>query len=149
MEVVGIRDLTVETGKETYSIKTGKNIDIPQWLAFFLEEEGVVKVKTYDNKYYQRLIIEERKNKKLASLDKNFYEISMITLKKAAPEQKRKIMVSLRQLIDLRLQKLMQLAIQDAEIEIPHMERILYNRVKEEIRNWFKDMEGIFDGDRL
>lgn len=61
MEVTGIKDITIETGKDVYTIKSEKNIDMPEWLALFLEEEGIVKIKIYDNKYYQRIILEEKK----------------------------------------------------------------------------------------
>ena len=149
MEVTGIKDITIETGKDICTIKPEKNIDIPEWLALFLEEEKIVKIKIYDNKYYQRIILGEKKNKKLSSLDEDFYEISEISLKKTDPEYRKKLAISLKELIDLRTRKLMQFAIQNAEIKIPHKERILYNRIRNEIKNWFADVEGMFDGDRV
>jgi len=149
MEVAGIKDITIETGKDIYTIKSEKNIDIPEWLALFLEEEKIVKIKIYDNKYYQKIILGEKKNKKLSSLDDDFYEISEISLKKTDPKYRKKLAISLKELIDLRTRKLMQFAIQNAEIKIPHRERVLYNRIRNEITNWFADVEGIFDGDRV
>jgi len=149
MEVTGIKDITIETGKDAYTIKPEKNIDMPEWLALFLEEEGIVKIKIYDNKYYQRIILEEKKDRKLSSLDEDFYELAEISLKKTDPKHRKKLVISLKELIDLRVRKLTQLAIQNAEIKIPHRERILYNRIKEDIKNWFADVEGMFDGDRV
>jgi len=149
MEVTGIKGITIETGKDIYTIKSEKNIDIPEWLALFLEEEGIVKIKIYDNKYYQRIILEEKKDKKLSSLDEDFYELAEISLKKTDHEYRKKLAISLKELIDLRTRKLMQFAIQNAEIKIPHRERVLYNRIRNEITNWFADVEGIFDGDRV
>jgi len=149
MEVTGIKDTTIETGKDVYIIKSGKDIDMPEWLALFLEEEGIIKIKIYDNKYYQRILIEEKKNKNLNTLNDDFYEISEITLKKTDLKYRKKLVISLKELIDLRARKLTQLAMQDAEIKIPHRERVLYNRIRDEIKRWFAEVEGMFDGDRL
>lgn len=149
MEVTGIKDITIETGKDVYTIKSEKNIDIPEWLALFLEEEGIVKIKIYDNKYYRRIILEEKKDKKLSSLDEDFYELAEISLKKTDSEYRKKLAISLKELIDLRTRKLTQLAIQNAEIKLPHRERVLYNRIRDEIKRWFAEVEGMFDGDRL
>jgi hypothetical protein len=149
MDVIGIKDITIETGKDSYKIKSEKDISIPSWLALFLEEEGIVKIKSYDNKYFQILILEEKKDKKLNLLDEDFYELAEITLEKADPQHRKKLAISLKELIDLRMRKLMQLAMQGAEIKIPHREKILYNKIREEIKNWFADTEGMFNGDRV
>jgi DNA replication initiation complex subunit (GINS family) len=118
-------------------------------LALFLEEEGIIEILTHDNKYYQRLIVEERKGKSLKQLPEDFYEVAEVTLKKTDPEYRKKLIVSLRELIELRMEKLMRHALQGTEVAVPHHEKILYNRVRKAIEDWITDLEGMINGDRV
>ncbi len=147
MEVTGLTNTIIETGKKKYTIKSEKSIDLPRWLASFLEKEGIVEIITHDNKYYQRMIQEEKKKRDLHSLDSNFYDVAEMTIKKADTDYKRKLVLSLRELIELRMEKLMKLALQNGEIEAPHHEKILYNRIRKEINDWKKNIEEICNGD--
>ncbi|MEA1993554.1 MAG: hypothetical protein U9N35_04060 [Euryarchaeota archaeon] len=149
MDVIGITDTIIETSREKYRIKLEKKVNLPQWLALFLEKEEIVEIMTHDNKYYRGMIQKEKKKKKLNVLDDNFYKVAEITIKKADTKHKKKLIMSLRELIDLRVQKLMKFAMHETDITAPHHEKILYNRTRKEIKNWFTEMEGIFNGDRV
>ena len=147
MDVIGLTDIIIETGTEKYRIQQENRIDLPDWLALLLDEEGIVKIAVHDNKYYRRTILAEKKESAMSPIEEDFYEIAAVTLKKADPVHRKKLAVSLRELIDLRVQKLMQLALHDAKISVPHREKILYSRVHKEVKNWIIELEEILNGD--
>jgi hypothetical protein len=128
--VIPRRTHTIEMDGEEFTLKEGETIEIPKWLAEILDVE-CIPLKSTDIK----TILMKERSPKLAEIPQNFYERMEVT----PDRETRKIFL---QLLDVRLEKIAKYAVQDADLDLnlPHTEQVLYNKIRELAAAWKKDL---------
>lgn len=128
--VIPRRTHTIEMDGEEFTLKEGETIEIPKWLAEILDVE-CIPLKSTDIK----TILMKERSPKLAEIPENFYEQMEMT----SDRETRKTFL---QLLDVRLEKIAKYAVQDADLDLnlPHREQVLYNKIRELTAAWKKDL---------
>lgn len=128
--VIPRRNHSIEINGEEFTLKEGEKIEIPKWLAEILDVE-FIPLKSTEIK----AIIMKERSPKLSELPHNFYE----RMEVSPDRETQKIFL---QLLDIRLEKITKYAVQDADLDLnlPHPEQILYNRIRELVGDWKKNL---------
>jgi hypothetical protein len=128
--VIPRRNHSLEINGEEYSLKEGETVEIPKWLAEILDVE-CIPLKSTEIK----AIIMKERSPNLTELPHNLYERMEIS-----PD--RETQKTFLQLLDIRLEKIAKNAVQntDLDIHLPHQEQILYNRIRELVSAWKKNL---------
>lgn len=129
--VIPRRNQTIETNGEEFTLKEGEVIELPKWLVEFLDVE-CVPLKSSDIKTIQMREMKER-SPKLAELPPNFYDRMEFSTDRETQK-------AFLQLLDVRLEKIAKLSCQFVEVNLPHEEQVLYNKMKELVKEWKKDI---------
>ena len=129
--VIPRRNQTIEMNGEEFTLKEGEVVELPKWLAEFLDVE-CVPLKSSDIKTIQMREIKER-SPKLAELPPNFYDRMEFSTDRETQK-------AFLQLLDVRLEKIANLSCQFVEVNLPHEEQVLYNKMKELVKEWKKDI---------
>jgi DNA replication initiation complex subunit (GINS family) len=122
--VIPRRNQTIEINGEEYTLQEGKKTELPKWLAEILDVECV----TYKSSDIKQILMNERKPT-LSELPPNFYERMEFSTDK---ETQRAFL----NLLDVRIEKIAKLSSQFVDVELPHEEQVLYNKMKEIIQEW-------------
>jgi DNA replication initiation complex subunit (GINS family) len=122
--VIPRRNQTIEINGEEYTLQEGKKTELPKWLAEILDVECV----TYKSSDIKQILMNERKPT-LSELPPNFYERMEFSTDK---ETQRAFL----NLLDVRIEKIAKLSSQFVDVELPHEEQVLYNKMKELIQEW-------------
>lgn len=122
--VIPRRNQTVEIDGEEYTLKEGEVTELPKWLARMLDVE-CVPLKSSDIK----TILMKERNPKLTELPSNFYDRIEFSTEREAQK-------AFLQLLDVRLEKIAKLSCQFVDVELPHEEQVLYNKMKELVQQW-------------
>jgi len=126
--VIPKRSQTIEMNGEEYTLKEGEVTELPKWLAELLDVE-CVPIKSSEIK---NILMKER-GPKLAELPSNFYDRMEFSIDREAQK-------AFLQLLDVRLEKIAKLSCQFVDVELPHEEQVLYNRIRELVEEWKKDI---------
>jgi hypothetical protein len=128
--VIPRRNHSLEINGEEYSLKEGERVEIPKWLAEILDVE-CIPLKSTEIK----AIIMKERSPTLTDLPPNLYERMEVS-----PD--RETQKTFLQLLDIRLEKIAKNAVQntDLDISLPHQEQILYNRIRELVAAWKKNL---------
>lgn len=124
IQVIPRRNQTVEIDGEEYTLKEGEVTELPKWLARMLDVE-CVPLKSSDIK----TILMKERNPKLTELPSNFYDRMEFSTEREAQK-------AFLQLLDVRLEKIAKLSCQFVDVELPHEEQVLYNKMKELVQQW-------------
>jgi len=130
IQVIPRRNQTVEIDGEEYTLKEGEITELPKWLARMLDVE-CVPLKSSDIK----TILMKERNPKLTELPSNFYDRMEFSTEREAQK-------AFLQLLDVRLEKIAKLSCQFVDVELPHEEQVLYNKMKELVQEWKKYIIG-------
>ncbi|MGD2249779.1 MAG: hypothetical protein PVF58_15330 [Candidatus Methanofastidiosia archaeon] len=122
--VIPRRNQTIEINGEEYTLQEGKETELPKWLAEILDVECV----TYKSADIKQILMNERKPT-LSELPPNFYERMEFSTDREAQK-------AFLNLLDVRLEKIAKLSSHFVDVELPHEEQILYNKMKELIQEW-------------
>lgn len=122
--IIPRRNQTIELNGEEYTLKEGKKTELPKWLAEILDVECV----PYKSSDIKQILMNERKPQ-LSELPPNFYE-------RMAVSTDRETQKAFLNLLDVRLEKIAKLSSQFVDVELPHEEQVLYNKMKELIQEW-------------
>jgi hypothetical protein len=122
------RNHTVEMDGEEYTLKEGAVTELPKWLAELLDVE-CVPLKSSEIK----TIIMKERNPKLSDLPSNFYDRMEFSTDKEAQK-------AFLQLLDVRLEKIAKLSCQFVDLELPHEEQVLYNKMRSLVQEWKEDI---------
>jgi len=71
----------------------------------------------------------KERNPKLTKLPSNFYDRMEFSTEREAQK-------AFLQLLDVRLEKIAKLSCQFVDVELPHEEQVLYNKMKELVQDW-------------
>ena len=126
--VIPKKSQTIEMNSEEYILKEGNVTDLPKWLATLLDVECV----PFKSSDIKTILMEER-NPKLSELPDNFYDRMEFSTDRETQK-------AFLQLLDVRLEKIVKLSCQSVEVELPHEEQVLYNKIKELVKEWRKDI---------
>jgi len=108
IQVIPRRNQTIEIDGEEYTLKEGEITELPKWLARMLDVE-CVPLKSSDIK----TILMKERNPKLTKLPSNFYDRMEFSTEREA-----------------------QKAFQFVDVELPHEEQVLYNKMKDLVQQW-------------
>lgn len=109
-------------------MKEGEVTDLPKWLAKILDVE-CVPLKSSDIK----TVLMKERNPKLSELPSNFYDRMEFSTDRETQK-------AFLQLLDVRLEKIAKLSCQFVDVELPHEEQVLYNKMKDLVTEWKKDI---------
>lgn len=126
--VIPRRSQTIEMNGEEYTLKEGEPTELPKWLTTLLDVEHVP-LKSADIK---SILLKER-GPTLTELPDNFYD----RMEFSTDRETRKAFL---QLLDVRMEKLARLSCQFVDVDLPHEEQVLYNKMKEVLSAWKKDI---------
>lgn len=126
--VIPRRNEVVDTNGEEYTLKEGEVTDLPKWLAKILDVE-CVPLKSSDIK----TVLMKERNPKLSELPSNFYDRMEFSTDRETQK-------AFLQLLDVRLEKIAKLSCQFVDVELPHEEQVLYNKMKDLVTEWKKDI---------
>lgn len=129
--VIPRRNQTIEMNGEEFTLKEGEGVELPKWLAELLDVE-CVPLKSSDIKTILMREMKER-SPKLTELPPNFYDRMEFSPDREAQK-------AFLQLLDVRLEKIAKLSCQFVEVNLPHEEQVLYNRMRELVTEWKKDI---------
>ena len=124
IQVIPRRNQTIEIDGEEYTLKEGEITELPKWLARMLDVE-CVPLKSSDIK----TILMKERNPKLTKLPSNFYDRMEFSTEREAQK-------AFLQLLDVRLEKIAKLSCQFVDVELPHEEQVLYNKMKDLVQQW-------------
>lgn len=130
VEVIPRRNQTIERDNEEYTLKEGEVTELPKWLAKILDVECV----PFKSSEIKTILMEER-SPKLAELPSNFYDRMEFSTDRETQK-------AFLQLLDVRLEKIAKFSCQLVDVELPHEEQVLYNKMKALVQEWKK---GIID----
>lgn len=122
--VIPRRNQTIEMDGEEYTLKEGEVVELPKWLAKILDVECV----PFKSSDIKTVLMKER-NPKLTDLPSNFYDRMEFSTEREAQK-------AFLQLLDVRLEKIAKLSCQFVDVELPHEEQVLYNKMKELVQEW-------------
>lgn len=122
------RNQTIEMNGEEFTLKEGEPTDLPKWLAKLLDVECV----PFKSSDIKAILIKERAPT-LTELPPNFYD----RMEFSADRETQKAFL---QLLDIRLEKIAKLSCQFVDLKLPHEEQLLYNKMKELVAQWKKDI---------
>jgi hypothetical protein len=128
ISVIPRRNQTIEMNGEEYTLREGELTELPKWLAAILDVE-CVPIKSSDIK----TILMKERTPKLAELPSNFYDRMEFSSDREAQK-------AFLQLLDVRVEKITKLSCQFVDVELPHEEQVLYNKMKALIQEWKKDI---------
>lgn len=129
IQVIPRRNQTVDMDGEEYTLKEGEVTELPRWLAEILDVE-CVPLKSSEIK---RMLMEEERNPKLGELPSNFFDRMEFSTDREAQK-------AFLQLLDVRLEKIVKLSCQLVDLELPHEEQVLYNKMRALIQEWKNDI---------
>ncbi len=122
--VIPRRNQTIELNGEEYTLKEGELTELPKWLAQILDVECV----PLESADIKTILLKER-SPKLSELPSNFYD--RMEFSKDKETQK-----AFLQLLDVRIEKIARNSSQFVEMDLPHEEQVLYNKIRDLVQEW-------------
>lgn len=126
--VIPRRNQTIEMDDEEYILKEGELTELPKWLAQMLDVECV----PYKSSDIKAILMKER-TPKLSDLPPNFYDRMEFSTDRETQK-------AFLQLLDIRLEKIAKFSSQSVDLELNHEEQVLYNKIKQLVEEWRKDI---------
>ncbi len=124
-------------GEEVKGLTKNSTWQYPLWQAQVLEEEGLVEICRVEMSEIGKKLMAERRGKAIQRVEEWFFNNARITLKREEdPEKERKMRFKLKELLELRLEKITRMALtgeEEGSKNLTEDEKILFNKIKVEL----------------